>query len=304
MARPLIKAQTAAVAIQAAEPLLGTPQSGRALVAGARALVAFALAQLAERELRGADVPGANDNASGTAVCIELCRRLAAQPLARTRVVLLLTGCEESGLLGSQAFLRSRDTSDWLFLNFDNVGAGTLHYVAREGIVQLWDADEGLLRIADGIRESRPDLHLERSEQPIGLTYDATPVLVRGGRAMTLVAAENGVIPNYHWPTDTPENVDPAAIGTALEVGAEIVDAVDAGQADPELDLDPAGIGSRTNPNPKGEGHGWRGNRSGLRRHDRRLPGPGAAARQAEHGLLHDDPARRRRLDRRLLHLC
>ena len=97
----------------------------RILVAGARALVAVGAGTAAERELRGSDVPGANDNASGTAVCVELCRepRRAAARRAPGSFV-LLTGCEESGLLGAQAFLRARDTSGWLFLNFDNVGAG------------------------------------------------------------------------------------------------------------------------------------------------------------------------------------
>jgi hypothetical protein len=45
------------------------------------------------------------------------------------------------------------------------------------------------------------------------------------------VAAENGVIPNYHWPTDTPDNVDPDAIARAIEVGSEMISAVDRGEA-------------------------------------------------------------------------
>jgi hypothetical protein len=229
---PWISVQTAGVVAQAAEPLLSSRSAGRTLVAGARAVVAAGLVLLAERELRGSDVPGANDNASGTAVCVELARQLAAERLAHTRVVLLLTGCEESGVLGAQAFLRSRDTNDWLFLNLDNLGAGDLHFLAREGIVQKWDADPGLSGIAARISSARPELGLARSDRQIGLTYDATPVLARGGRALTLVAARDGVIPNYHWPTDTVANVDPRALATAIEVGGEIVAAVERGEAD------------------------------------------------------------------------
>jgi len=228
---PWINAQSAAVAVQAAEPLLSRFRLGRALVAAARTSIAAGLALLVERELRGSDVPGANDNASGTAVCLELARALAAEPPAETRVVLLLTGCEESGLLGSRHFLRSRDTSGWLFVNFDNVGAGTLHYAKREGLARKWDADAGLIAIAEAIRAARPELGLEPSDGPIGLTYDVTPVLARGGRGLTFVAAEDGVIPNYHWPTDVPANVDPAALERAIEVGREMVAAVDRGEA-------------------------------------------------------------------------
>jgi len=202
------------------------------LVAAARAVLVAGLGLLAERELRGSDTPGANDNASGTAVCVELARSIAAKPLRSTRVVVLLTGCEESGLLGAHAFLRSHETSGWLFLNFDNVGAGELNYLSQEGLVQWWDADPGLLAIADRIRRSRPELELRRSDRQIGLTYDATAVLAGGGRALTLVAAEDGVIPNYHWPTDTPENVDPAAIERAIEVGGEIIAALERGASD------------------------------------------------------------------------
>ena len=46
----------------------------------------------------------------------------------------------------------------------------------------------------------RPELGLEPLDAPIGLTYDSTAVLARGGRAMTLVAGDGGRIPNYHQP--------------------------------------------------------------------------------------------------------
>ena len=68
-----------------------------------------------------------------------------------------MTGCEESGLLGVQSFLRSRDTSSWLFLNFDNVGGpATLRYLRREGVFRMWDADPGLVSVAASARRSAP----------------------------------------------------------------------------------------------------------------------------------------------------
>ena len=144
-----------------------------------------------------------------------------------------MTGCEESGLLGAQAFLRSRDTADWMFLNVDSVGGpATLRYTLHEGLATKWDCDPALVAIADAVARRRPELGLAPSEGPIGLTYDVTPVLARGGRGITLVAGDDGVIPNYHWPTDKPENLDSACVGAALEVGREIVTAIDRGEAD------------------------------------------------------------------------
>ena len=95
-----------------------------------------------------------------------------------------------------------------------------------------WDADAALLAIAERVRTERPELGLEPSERPIGLTYDVTPVLARGGRGLTFVAAVDGVIPNYHWPTDVRENVEPEAIARALAVGNELVAGIERGEAD------------------------------------------------------------------------
>ena len=229
---PWLLAQSAACLVQATEPLLGRVGLGRRLIGAARALLAVGLGVLIERELRGEDVPGASDNASGVAVVSELSLELAASPPEHTRVIVLMTGCEESGLLGAQAFLRSRDTSGWLFLNVDNVGGpATLRYTLREGLATKWDCDPALVAIARGI-EDDGELGLVASDGPIGLTYDVTPVLAAGGRGITLVAGDDGVIPNYHWPTDTPENLDPDSLVRALEVTRRMVAAMDGGHAD------------------------------------------------------------------------
>jgi Peptidase family M28 len=230
---PALRALSAACLAQAAEPLLGGSRPGRRALAATRAALALAAALLIERELRGQDVPGANDNASGVAVVARLGLEHVAKPLRHTRLVLLMTGCEEAGLLGSQAFLRSRDTAGWQFVNFDNVGGrSTLRYVQREGVGIRWDADSGLIGVAERIRSERPELGLAPSDGPIGLTYDVSAVLARGGRGITFVAGDNGVIPNYHWPTDTTENVDPDSLDRAIEVGREMLAGIDRGEAD------------------------------------------------------------------------
>jgi hypothetical protein len=218
----------------AASPLLERLPLGRLPARAARMLVLAGLALLAERELRGEDAPGANDNASGVAVTAELALAIAREPLASTRLVFLATGCEEAGLLGMQAFLRAHDTSEWLFLNVDNIGGpATLRYLGREGIVREWPADPRLVELAGRLAREHPDLGLEPAGTPVGLTYDATPVLARGGRALTLVAADDdGRIPNYHWPTDTPDNLDLDSVARAHEAVRELVAAIDRGEAD------------------------------------------------------------------------
>lgn len=227
-----ITLQATASVISATEPLLGLSAPGRRILGVARGVLAAGLAVLAERELRGQDVPGANDNASGVGVSAQLACECLERPLRSTRLLLLITGCEESGLLGAQAFLREHDTQGWLFVNFDSVGGpAPLRYVARDGMIQKWDADPALLRIAGRIAENRPELRLMRSDSAIGLTYDSTPAAARGGRSLTFVAADD-VIPNYHAPTDTAENIDRDALRRVLEAGREMLAAVDRGEAD------------------------------------------------------------------------
>jgi hypothetical protein len=200
---------------------------------GLRLGVAASLGLLIERELRGQDVPGANDNASGAGTVVQLAGEVAARPLEATRLVVLITGAEEAGVLGSRAFLAGHETSDWLFLNFDGVGApATLRYLPEEGIGRKWPADERLVQLAERVRAEHPELGLEPVDAPTGLTYDATPVLAGGGRALTLVAGDGGRIPNYHRPSDTVGNLDVDVLERAVGVGRELIALVDRGEAD------------------------------------------------------------------------
>jgi len=203
-------------------------------VRASRAILAIGLALLAEREVRGRDVPGANDNASGVAAATALARAFAADPLEHTRVVFLATGCEESGLAGMRAFLEAHkgEWKDPIFLNFDGVAApATLRYLPREGVSRTYLADPALVRVCQTISAEHPELGLRAAEKLVGLTYDATAAMARGGRAITL-SAQDDTIPNYHTARDVAENLDPQVLFSALEVGRLIAEAVERGEAD------------------------------------------------------------------------
>lgn len=223
----------AGIAQALAEPVLGGTPAGRRSLGLIRSVSAAGLVLLLERELRGEDVPGANDNASGCAVASVLAGEVAAQPLSSTRLVLLMSGCEESGTLGAQSFLAGRDTDGWLFLNFDSVGGpGPVKFLRREGVLAKWRADPDLIAAAQGVADADPGLRLEPEDAPAGLTWDTSPVLAAGGRALTL-SVQDGFIPNLHWPSDTYENVDPDGVDRTLRAGRAMIAAIDAGGADP-----------------------------------------------------------------------
>ncbi len=232
-----IGTQAAAFAIAIAGPLIRRLPLGGRLLVGAYGVLLAGLGILIERELRGVDVPGANDNASGVAAVATLGTELQEKPLASTRVVCLFTGCEEAGVLGADAFVRDLEASEgdwrsWLFVNFDGVAApATLRFLRQEGVLGKWPADAHLARLAQEVSERRPELGLQETTQNAGLTYDTTPVLARGGRAITL-SAQDATIPNYHSPEDTVENLDPPTLDRAIEVGRELLAAIDRGEAD------------------------------------------------------------------------
>ena len=222
-----------ALGLQALDPVLGRARAGRAVVRLSRLVCGLAAALIVEREIRGEDVPGANDNASGAAVSAVLATEVARSPLERTRLVLLVTGSEESGVLGMRSFLRGNDTRGWLFLNFDGVGGeAPLRYLEREGnAVQSWPADSGILDLMSRIERERPELELSSLRLGSGLPYDSTPVLVRGGRAATL-SVQGQSIPDYHAPTDTADRISDQSLGRAIQVGRELIAAIDRGEAD------------------------------------------------------------------------
>jgi Peptidase family M28 len=227
----LLQVPAASALALAAGPALRRIRGGRTIHAAGMAGIAFALTMLLERELRGADVPGASDNASGTAVALQLAAECAAAPLDHTEVDILITSCEESGLLGAQAYARRHRlrAGETTFLNFDTVGGDVpLTYILREGTGALTrPAPPSLIAMLEQIAERRPELGLEPAQTTPGLPTDATPMRARGWDAVTLLA-QGETIPNYHWPTDTYANVAPHTVQNALETGRELLGALDA----------------------------------------------------------------------------
>jgi len=57
-----------------------------------------------------------------------------------------------------------------------------------------------------------------------GLSTDATPALVRGFRAMSVMAFDiNGRLPNWHWTTDTADAVSESNLQTSVDLVTAII---------------------------------------------------------------------------------
>ncbi|KAA0270327.1 MAG: hypothetical protein EDQ89_10560, partial [Acidobacteria bacterium] len=60
--------------------------------------------------------------------------------------------------------------------------------------------------------------------------YDSSPIHAAGGRALTL-SVQDGFIPDLHQPSDVLANVARGGVARTLVAGAEMVAAIDRGEA-------------------------------------------------------------------------
>ncbi len=182
-----------------------------------------------DRELRYKHTAGANDNASGVAVMLAVADQIARAPLDNAELVVAATGCEESGTFGALHLLRAHDfdRSSTLFINFDNIGAGRVSYVTGEGLLLTLRADAELVAAARGAVASDPALDAQEFIYKI-LTTDNTVFLNKGYRGISLMAFDRrGLLPNWHWHTDTVENVNPGTLECAVALATAMVRRLD-----------------------------------------------------------------------------
>lgn len=191
----------------------------------------------AHRDIAPTSGPGADDNASGTAVLLELARALTATP-HRYTYVFVSFGAEEIGLGGSAHF-----AAHWpdlprlrLMLNFDMLGWRDAVATRVEHWTYLPLPATALLR-AMAARE--PDaIQLSRAKtlwQVAGLIEpgsDSAPFALRGYPVLFFVDGppRPGAPPHcYHAPCDTVEQVSAEALGRAGRFAEEYVRRVERG---------------------------------------------------------------------------
>jgi len=175
-------------------------------------------------------VPGANDNATGVVTLLELARRLAEQPTASVRVLLVSTGSEESFMEGMQAFIRrhgpSLPRSDTFMLAVDTVGSPHLTAIRGEGMLRMNEYPRAGLDLVDSVAEELgvwlfPNLRLRNATDGLIALRAGYPCACLGS------VTEYKAPANYHWRTDTAENVDYGTMADAVRLCEAIVRRLD-----------------------------------------------------------------------------
>lgn len=156
--------------------------------------------------------PGANDNASGTAMILEL-----ARALRRPGLCVIAFGAEEYGLWGSQTYVKQHGIAGVRFLlNFDMVGKVTTPEIVGE---------PGLQEKVLGLLKQSGKTGFRAGQFPAFASSDHVSFSSAGVPAVTFYAGNDPLI---HDPRDTVDNVDRASIETMLAAGELAITALTA----------------------------------------------------------------------------
>ena len=163
---------------------------------------------------------GANDNASGVGVVLDLAARLAAKPLSHASVRLLLTGCEEVGCYGADAFLGAHrdELGRAVWIAIDTVGSRDADpaYVIEERFLATTRSHPDLIRLAEGIGKDHPEWRV-RPIITAGAYTEGAIGAKHGLRVLTLHSQpRSGAMVGSHRPSDTVENVSEATLEDAV----------------------------------------------------------------------------------------
>ena len=155
---------------------------------------------------------GANDNASGVALLLELARRFRAKPLEYQDVWLVISGCEEVGAHGARAFVKryGKELRDAVVLVIDNIaGKDTVPcYYEKETMLLPMKYPSDMLALAREVAEANPAFGARPFSQR-GAYTDGTPVLQAGLSCISIVNhTASGWIPYWHHPDDTLSHID------------------------------------------------------------------------------------------------
>lgn len=214
---------------------LGALAGRRGPLALGAALAASSAATFAEIGMRDA-VPGANDNLTGVATLLGIATELAEEPLAGLRVVLVSTGSEESFMEGMHAFARRHfpalDPERTHVVCVDTVGSPDLTLIEGEGMLRMRDYPERFKGLVAGCAAER-GVPLLRGLRLRNAT-DGLIALRAGYQTVAIGSVTEHKVPaNYHWPSDTVENVDHDTVADAVTLCAAIARRLAAGDNAP-----------------------------------------------------------------------
>ena len=154
--------------------------------------------------------PGADDNASGTAVMLEVARALAKAGIHQKRTILFVSfSGEEQGLVGSRLYVGRPVvplTLTKAMINIDHAGIGNGRLtVGVTGLEKNVALDAGLTAgLADKL-------------DVFGFFPGGDHVPFKEAGVPTVTIVSGGVHPHFHQPTDTADTINPEILQTVAQ---------------------------------------------------------------------------------------
>ncbi|MGZ5320277.1 MAG: M28 family peptidase [Solirubrobacterales bacterium] len=206
----------------------GAGLGSRALSGLGTAISAGTAAFMADIAARG-PVPGANDNGTGCVAQIAIARALVADPTESVRVLLLSTSeealCEGMGLFMDRHG-HELPVDRTFFLCLDTIGSPNLLVLRGEGMLRMREYPAASLELLDSTAaelgiELVPNLRLRNAT-------DGIFPLAAGYQCASVASCNEFKNPsNYHWPTDTAENVDYDTLTDAIRFAEAVIRRLD-----------------------------------------------------------------------------
>jgi hypothetical protein len=167
--------------------------------------------------------PGANDNASGVAVLVEVARALAAEGPFTRGVEVVVFSAEETGTQGSEHYVAQAKRKPFAMVNLDTVGraSGRPFLVLGSESATEWVHIFRGIGFVSGVRTKMGAKGLDAS--------DHSPFLAAGVPAVQLFS---GPDPDYHRPGDTADKLEVSSLVQAATLAKESITYL-AGRTDP-----------------------------------------------------------------------
>lgn len=164
---------------------------------------------------------GANDNATGCAVAIQIANQLWQDNHPDWNVELVITGAEEVGMLGAKAYLNQKlpsDTSDTFILNFDTLGCDHLQAITKSGTFTDIIYPESVIEIArTSAITSDIDVHFtEYRTADVDTAWFARKSIP----SLSIISHNSDGVPSgIHRPEDQLENINWSTVEDAAKYG-------------------------------------------------------------------------------------
>jgi hypothetical protein len=180
---------------------------------------------------------GAIDNASGVSILIELTKYLKKNPLKNMDVIIIFTGAEEWGLIGSKRYLKRHrsklqknyDLDKSFNINYDMIGSyiGLIH---EKGILKNKKINKSLNMYIEEAAENL-DIKYVKHNYFINPKTDHRKFLrfARKTKSRFQVACFHSAKDSkyIHSPRDTPDKCNPANLDGAFNISVEVLNKID-----------------------------------------------------------------------------